>query len=179
MADISKKRSGEPWMRMGVGIRKHDDDDGGFNPYEFNSGSFAVVVQDDCIFVASDTRHSSEMGINSRTMSKVFVLDSFLMVAAGFYADSYEVFTRLRYRIKLYESRNGRNISIQSAAHLLHNILYSKRFFPYYSFVALCGFGDGPFGVCIRPDWKLRICEVQCRGEFCPCATPDPGTRWS
>lgn len=130
---------------MQVSNEKQRSEEEKFNPYNNNSGTTVAIKQQDYIVVASDTRHSSEMGINSRTMSKVFVINDFVMSTTGFYGDSYEVFNKLKYHIKLYESYNLRKISIHSAAHLLHNILYERRFFPYYSFIVLSGFGDEPF----------------------------------
>lgn len=116
-----------------------------FNPYEYNAGTSLAITTDSSIIIASDTRHCSEMGINSREASKIYKLDEFFLVLTGFYADGYDISIRLKYALMDYKSRNNRNIKISSLANLLHNLLYSRRFFPYYSYALLCGFeGDEP-----------------------------------
>lgn len=131
-----------------------------------------VIKQKDYIIIGSDTRHSSEMGINSRTMSKIFIVDGFIMSTTGFYADSYEVFTKLRYHIKMYESENRRKISMASAAHLLHNILYSKRFFPYYSFITFSGYVETPVVYGYDPVGSYESVVCDCSGSSAPLIQP-------
>lgn len=143
-----------------------------FDPYENNSGTTVVIKQQDCIIIGGDTRHSSEMGINSRTMSKIFMVGDFVMTTSGFYADGYEVFTRMRYHIKMYESQNRRKISVASAAHLLHNILYSRRFFPYYSFITLSGFGETPVVYRYDPVGSYESTDCDCSGSSASLIQP-------
>lgn len=117
-----------------------------FNPYEFNAGTSLAISTDSTIVIATDTRHCSEMGINSRSQTRIYKLDDFFIVLTGFYADGYDLSVRLQYVIMDYKSRNNRSIKISSLAHLLHNMLYMRRFFPYYSYAMLCGFdSDEPF----------------------------------
>lgn len=113
--------------------------------YEDNSGTFVVVNVGNKLIVASDTRHSAEYNINSRYMTRVFRLGPFFLTTAGFYADSFEVYTIMLYEIKRYETH--RKITLKAAAHLLHNVLYSKRFFPYYTHPCISGVEDGVAGV--------------------------------
>ncbi|ADM11900.1 20S proteasome subunit beta type-1 [Encephalitozoon intestinalis ATCC 50506] len=112
-----------------------------FNPYEDNSGTTVCLKQDDFIIVAGDTRHSSDMVINSREMSKIFRMGNFLLTGTGFYADTYEVYRKMTDEILQYEVDGP--MSIHSSANLLSKILYSRRFFPYYSFCTLSGFEKG------------------------------------
>lgn len=112
-----------------------------FNPYEDNSGTTIALKQDDYIIVAADTRLCSEMGIYSRNTTKIFLINDFCITIAGFYADGVELYNRLKYEVLLYEAYN--KINIHSLANLISKILYSRRFFPYYSYVSLSGFTDG------------------------------------
>lgn len=153
-----------------MGIRKKKEDE--FDPYEDNSGTTLTLKQKDYIIVASDTRHSSDMGINSRSMSKVFTINDMVMSTTGFYGDGYEVFTRFRYQIKMYEARNLKSIDIHRAAHLLHNILYSRRFFPYYSFTTLTGFGDEPTIYDYDPIGCYESVSCSCNGSSSPLIQP-------
>ncbi|ELA41554.1 uncharacterized protein VICG_01418 [Vittaforma corneae ATCC 50505] len=109
--------------------------------YENNGGTSLVVTTDNKIIIASDTRHSSDYTINSRKMTKIFKIGEFYLATTGFFADSFEVYTNLMYQVKQYETYS--RITLKALAHLLHNLLYSKRFFPYYSYAILCGFDNG------------------------------------
>lgn len=109
--------------------------------YDDNSGTSLVVTVENKIIIASDTRHSSEYTINSRNMTKIYKIGDFFLVTTGFFPDGFELYTKLSYEVKRYETYE--RMTLKSLAHLLHNILYSKRFFPYYSYACLCGFENG------------------------------------
>lgn len=111
-----------------------------FNPYEDNSGTSLSLKYDSFIIVASDTRLCSPYGIYSRDTSKIFRINNFLMTITGFYADGYELYNQLLFRVKEYEATN--QMTIHSLANLCSKILYSKRFFPYYAYVSISGFCD-------------------------------------
>lgn len=105
--------------------------------YEDNSGTTLTVQVGNKLIIASDTRHSSEYNINSRNMTRIYKIGNFFLTTTGFFADGYQVYTSLLYDIKNYESH--RPITLKSAACLLHNILYGRRFFPYYVYPCLSG----------------------------------------
>lgn len=50
----------------------------------------------------------------------------------GLGTDTQTVFQKLRFRINLYELRENRRISCQAFASLVSNVLYEKRFGPYF-----------------------------------------------
>lgn len=109
--------------------------------YENNGGTTLVVNVDNKLIVAADTRHSSDYEINSRRMTKIYKIGDFYLTVVGFFADGMELHTKLVYQVKQYEMY--KKITLKSLAHLLHNILYSRRFFPYYSYATLAGYEDG------------------------------------
>ena len=53
----------------------------------------------------------------------------------------------LKHKIKEYKTEFGREPNSPSIAKLLSNILYQRRFMPYYTFNLLCGFDDKGEGV--------------------------------
>ncbi|CAD25674.1 20S PROTEASOME ALPHA-TYPE SUBUNIT [Encephalitozoon cuniculi GB-M1] len=135
-----------------------------FDPYEDNSGTTICLKQGDFIVVAGDTRHSSSMVINSREMSKIFQVGDFLLTGTGFYADTHEVYVKMVYEIRQYEVDDS--INIHSAANLLSKILYSKRFFPYYSFCVLSGFEKGkPYVYSYDPIGSFGSVTCVCSGS--------------
>jgi 20S proteasome subunit beta 6 len=142
-----------------------------FDPYADNSGTTLCLKQSDFIVVAADTRHSAEMTINSRKMSKIFRLKGFLLTTSGFYADGYELYIKMLYEIRMYEINGA--ITIHSAAHLLSKILYSKRFFPYYSFCCLSGFHEGrPYIYSYDPLGCMESVSCMCNGSGAPMIQP-------
>ncbi|WEL39088.1 proteasome subunit beta type-6 [Encephalitozoon hellem] len=135
-----------------------------FNPYEDNSGTVVCLKQDDFVVVSGDTRHSSEMVINSREMSKIFRIGNFFLTGTGFYADSHEVYVKMEYEIRQYEVDGP--INIHSAANLLSKILYSRRFFPYYSYCTLSGFDNGkPYIYAYDPVGSFESVTCECNGS--------------
>lgn len=122
--------------------------------YENNSGTSLALIVENKLIIAADTRHSAEYNINSRKMSKIFRIGNFFLATTGFYADSFEVYTRMLYEIKQYETY--KKISLKAAAHLLMNILYSRRFFPLYTFATISGYENG----------KAFIYSFDCVGSY-------------
>nr|8ADN_L Chain L, Proteasome subunit beta type-6 [Vairimorpha necatrix]8ADN_Z Chain Z, Proteasome subunit beta type-6 [Vairimorpha necatrix] len=142
-----------------------------FNPYEDNSGSTVSIRLNNSIIIAADTRHCSEMGIYSRNTSKIFRIGDFLLTITGFYADGYELYNRLKYQVQIYESFN--KISIHSLANLASKIMYSKRLFPYYSYVTLSGFeGDNPYVYSFDCLGHFEEVDSVCNGSGSPLIQP-------
>lgn len=132
--------------------------------YEDNSGTSLVVTAENKIIIASDTRHSSEYTINSRKMTKIYKIGEFFLVTTGFFPDGFELFTKLSYEVKQYETYH--RISLKALAHLLHNILYTRRFFPYYSYACLCGFIDGVASIySYDPVGSYDMTKCRCNGS--------------
>lgn len=147
------------------------DDEERFNPYSDNSGTTLSLKQGGFVVVAADTRHSSDMGINSRMMSKVFRIKDFLFAGTGFYADTYEVYIKMVYEIRQYEVDGP--MSIHSAASLLSKILYSRRFFPHYTFCSLSGFDDGkPYIYSYDPIGSFQSVTCICNGSGASMVQP-------
>ncbi|KRH94520.1 hypothetical protein M153_2230005881 [Pseudoloma neurophilia] len=112
--------------------------------YTSNSGTVMCFKQRDFVILACDTRHSSEMGINSRKMVKCFEIDNqtkkFLFAGIGFYPDLNELYFRLKYQIDLFMNHHEREIALKELVHVLMNILYSRRSgLIYYVFPVLVG----------------------------------------
>lgn len=112
--------------------------------YEDNSGTTLNVYTGGKLIVASDTRHSAEYNINSRIMSRIYHIGPFFLTTTGFFADGFRIYTILLQEITRYEM--SRPITLKATARLLMNVLYSRRFFPYYVYPSLSGFELAPDG---------------------------------
>ncbi|KAF7456154.1 putative proteasome subunit beta type 1 [Cryptosporidium felis] len=103
-----------------------------FNPYMDNGGTCLAIAGDDFAVVVADTRLSKMYRIASRTVSKTCKLtDKCILACSGM----------------IYEFEHNKVPSISAIAQLLSTILYSKRFFPYYSFCLLSGLDDEGKGI--------------------------------
>jgi 20S proteasome subunit beta 6 len=132
--------------------------------YENNAGTTLTITVDNKIIIASDTRHSSEYTINSRKMTKVFKIGNYFLTTVGFYPDGFEIYTKLLFEVKKYETYN--KISVSSLAHLLHNVLYNRRFFPFYSYTCISGFENGLAKIfCYDPVGSYQETKCRCDGS--------------
>lgn len=124
-------------------IKYKQNKDSQFNPYEFNAGTSLAVIHNNSIILATDTRHSSEYTINTRESSRIFDMGHFFLIVTGFQADGYQIYISVQYELMDYKIKNNKDMPLSSVAHLVHNIQYSRRFFPLYSYPMLCGFENG------------------------------------
>merc|ERR1711974_34198 len=129
-----------------------------FNPYEYTSGTIMTLApSSDYALIASDTRLNSEYNFYTRTHSKIYKInDRFTLVGDGFDADLYQLSVNIKHSIVQYEQMHDIKISLDATAHCLMNILYSRRLFPYYTFVCLVG-NDGE---------KVEIVKFDCVGSY-------------
>lgn len=111
-----------------------------YNPYVNNNGSVLGFIGEDYIMLASDTRLSIGYSILSRDSTKIFKLtDKVFLASSGMYADMIALYKHLKIRIELYQMSNKHEPGVENIAQLLSNTLYSRRFFPYYTFNILAG----------------------------------------
>ena len=120
-----------------------------FSPYNDNGGSTVAIAGDDFAIVASDTRLTDgRYGIMSRNVPKMFQLtDQSVLAACGCWADVLTLTKLINARIQMYKYTHNRTMKTPSTAQMLANILYSKRFFPYYVRNILAGLDENGKGV--------------------------------
>lgn len=100
---------------------------------EYNGAAMIAMAGKDCVGIASDRR----LGLQAQTVAcdfqKVFPMGDKLFVGlAGLATDVQTVRNLLQYRLGLYELNEERAMSPKVFSHLLSNLLYEKRFGPYY-----------------------------------------------
>ncbi|CAD8136079.1 unnamed protein product [Paramecium octaurelia] len=119
-----------------------------WSPYHDNSGTVLAVGIPGAVIVAGDTRLSNGYNILSRDATKLSQLtDKCVLATAGQYADFIALRKFLQQRLQLYEFQNEVQASTETVAHLLSRELYSRRFFPYYTFNLLAGLDENNHGV--------------------------------
>jgi len=135
-----------------------------FSPYDSNGGTILGIAGAEFAVLAGDTRQTTGYSINSRFEPKVFeVGDNILVAVNGFAADGLKLVKKLRQEIEWYHFRHNKPMSIHAASRLITQLLYSKRFFPYYVATIIAGLDEqgrgavysyDPVGSCEREDCR-------------------------
>jgi len=106
----------------------------------YNGGAVLAMKGKDCVAIATDRR----LGVRGHTVAmdfdKVFEMGPNLYVGLpGLATDTLTVFQRLRYRLNMYELRENRRIKPQTFASMVSNLLYERRFGPYFTEPVIAG----------------------------------------
>lgn len=119
----------------------------GFNPYVNNGGTGIAVAGIDFAVIAGDSRMSSGYSIKTRRSKKVVkITEKAALVSSGMQSDINTLRKTLMYQIELYKNKHGKDIEIDALASLLSRVLFSRRFFPYYTFNLLAGIDESGNG---------------------------------
>ncbi|CDJ30986.1 proteasome subunit beta type 1, putative [Eimeria mitis] len=140
---------------------------GGFNPYVNNGGTVVCVAGDGFAVGVGDTRLSVGYSIHSRMQSKLTKLTSRCSIASsGMQADINTLHKWLKVRVALFKHQHREEPSIEALAQLLSTVLYSRRFFPYYTFNVLFGIDNEGKGAVYGYDavGSYERAEYNCAG---------------
>jgi len=111
-----------------------------FNPYQNNGGTIVAFSGKSYSIIASDTRCSSGFSIPTRFQTRIVKISKKILLAtSGMFADIKFLQRLIKNNITEYQYCNKENIFIDNCAFYISSTLYSKRFFPYYTFNILSG----------------------------------------
>eukprot|EP01135_Chromosphaera_perkinsii_P006415 Nk52_evm17s490 gene=Nk52_evmTU17s490 len=101
--------------------------------FEYNGGCLIAMAGKDCVAIACDLR----LGIQAQTVAtnfeKVFPMNQKTYVGlCGLATDVLTVSQKLKFRTTLYKLREERDISPKTLTALISNMLYEKRFGPFF-----------------------------------------------
>ena len=87
----------------------------------------------DCVAVATDLRYGVELRTVDTNFPKVFEVSPHLWVGLpGLATDTQTVLDKLRFRTQMYELKEGRKMKPKTFASMLSNMLYERRFGPFF-----------------------------------------------
>ncbi len=87
----------------------------------------------DCVAIAADRRFGVQTQTIAMDFQKIFDMGPHLYIGLpGLATDTLTVHERLRFRLNLYELRENRKIRPQTFSAMVSNLLYEKRFGPYF-----------------------------------------------
>lgn len=102
--------------------------------FSLNGGTVIALRGKECVTVGSDLRLGSRMLTVATDKSKVYKMGDRLYVGVpGLATDAQTVVQRLTFRKNLYELRENRLIKPKTLTKMLSNMLYEKRFGPYFN----------------------------------------------
>lgn len=110
---------------------------------EYNGAAIIAMAGKDCVGIASDTRLGIQLQTVATDFKKVFKMNDKLFVGlAGLATDVQTMDQLLRFRQNLYELREERQMSPRVMSNLVSNLLYEKRFGPYFIEPVVAGLDD-------------------------------------
>ena len=100
---------------------------------EYNGAAIIAMGGKDCVGIACDTRLGAQAQTVSCDFRKVFKMNDKIFVGlAGLATDVLTLNNLLKFRQNLYELREERQLTPKVFSNLLSNLLYEKRFGPYF-----------------------------------------------
>jgi proteasome beta subunit len=98
------------------------------------------MVCKDGVVVATERRATMGTLIAHKATKKLYKIDKHLALATAGLVGDLQVLSRyLSAEVNLYRLKRGIDIPVKSAATLMSNILNSRRYYPYYVQLILCG----------------------------------------
>lgn len=130
----------------------------------YNGAAIIAMRGKNCVAIAADRRFGIQAQTVGMNFEKVFEMGPNLFVGlAGLATDVQTVHQKLKFRLNLYELRENRNIKPKTFMSMVSNLLYERRFGPYFIEPVIAGL-DPKTG-------EPFICSLDLIG--CPMVTDD------
>ncbi|MEM2948906.1 MAG: archaeal proteasome endopeptidase complex subunit beta [Candidatus Bilamarchaeaceae archaeon] len=103
------------------------------------------LVSKNGVVLASDRRATMGYFIASKDIDKIYpISDTIGMTIAGSVGDAQTLVRWMKAELKIYELRNGKKPSVETAATLLANILAQYKFYPFFVQLLVGGVDEEP-----------------------------------
>lgn len=115
-----------------------------------------ALTAKDAIVLAADRKATMGYLVASKDAKKIIKLDDHIgMTIAGVVGDAQTLERYLKAELKLYKLHEDRSMPVKAAASLAANILYSRRFFPYFVQLIIAGYDTHPQIFTLAPDGSV------------------------
>ncbi|XP_029833369.2 proteasome subunit beta type-3 [Ixodes scapularis] len=154
----------------------------------YNGGVVIAMKGKECIAIAADRRLGARGHTIALDFQRIFEMGPKLYCGlSGLATDVQTVSQRLKFRINMYELREGRRIKPKTFSSVVSNILYERRFGPYFTEALIAGLDpitNEPYIAstdligCISEPEDFVVsgtCEEQCFGMCEALWEPDLG----
>jgi 20S proteasome subunit beta 3 len=99
----------------------------------YNGAAIMAMKGKGCVAIAADRRFGIQAQTVAMDFQKVFEIGPTLYIGlAGLATDVQTVAERLKFRVNLYELRENRRIKPKTLMSVVSNLLYERRFGPYF-----------------------------------------------
>lgn len=134
--------------------------------FSYNGGTVIAMAGKNCVAIASDKRLGEQFFTISCEFAKIFEVGPTLYVGfPGLATDTVTLYEKLRFRVNLYELRENRKIQPPALTSLLSNMLYEKRFGPYFINPVVAGLtADAKPVLCVM---DVLGCTTTCEDFVC------------
>ncbi len=103
------------------------------------------ILAANAVILAADRKATMGYLVASKETLKVVRLDKHIaMTTAGLSGDAQALERYMKAELSLYRLKEGRPANVKTAAHLLGNLLYYRRFYPYYVQLIIGGYDTAP-----------------------------------
>ncbi|XP_076093287.1 proteasome subunit beta type-3-like [Mytilus galloprovincialis] len=100
---------------------------------EYNGAAIIAMKGRDCVAIAADRRFGVQAQTVSTNFQKIFEISDRLYIGLpGLATDVQTVSQRLHFRKNMYELRENRKIKPKTFMSMVSNLLYERRFGPYF-----------------------------------------------
>ena len=114
------------------------------------------IVCADCIILGAERKATMGYLVANKKAEKIKQLDEHIgMSIAGVVGDAQALERYIKAELKLYKLKEGRKIRVKAAAHLIANIMYARRFYPYIVQLVVGGYDIKPRLYSFAPDGSL------------------------
>jgi len=114
------------------------------------------IVAKDSIVLAAERKATMGYLVASQDAQKIYQIDHNIgMTIAGLVGDAQALVRYIKAELKLYSLQEGKNISTEAASTLIANILYARRFYPYYVQLVVAGYDSKPGLYTLAPDGSV------------------------
>jgi len=115
-----------------------------------------ALICKDAVVLAADRKATMGYLIASKDAKKVLKLDEHIaMTIAGVVGDAQTLERYFKAELKLYKLHEDRPMPVKAAASLASNILYTRRFYPYYVQLIIAGYDTKPQLYTLAPDGSV------------------------
>jgi proteasome beta subunit len=113
---------------------------------KLKSGTTTVgLVCNGAVVLGAERKATMGYLVASKHTHKILPVDEHIaMTIAGLVGDAQALERYIKAELKLYRLNEERRISVKAASYLIANILYARRFYPYYVQLLVGGYDDGP-----------------------------------
>ncbi|CAG5113013.1 Oidioi.mRNA.OKI2018_I69.chr2.g7164.t1.cds [Oikopleura dioica] len=124
--------------------------------FQYNGGSIVGMSGDNCVCIASDNRYGQQLHTISTDFPKIFkITDRIFIGLSGLATDIQTVLNKIKYRVNMYELRENRKMSAKCFKTMVSNLLYERRFGPFFA---------EPVIVALNDDGSTMLCGMDCLG---------------